>query len=146
MPRHRGEEDGRPGDQGLPATSTGAGRGCPAKLTIAVVDDRPVALVFPASRRVVLDRLRKLLGADEVRLAPREEIVRILDDHPDGAGRPPTAPPGVPLIVDASLLSVWSLCIESYQEEGPVKLPLEDWLTTARPRLGFFTEPARGPH
>lgn len=119
----------------------GAGRGCTARMAFALVDHRAVALIFPASRRVVLDRLRKLLGADEVRLAPCDEVDRILEDRT--AELYPSLPDlrRISLLMDASLLSARSLEIQTCAAEDPVRLTLEDWLATADPGLGFFTEP-----
>lgn len=34
-----------------------------AKVVVVITDGRPVELILPASRRVVLERVRKLLGA-----------------------------------------------------------------------------------
>src|ERR1700694_4970830 len=45
-----------------------------AKVVVAMVDGRPVELILPASRRVRLDRVQRLLGAGEVRLATEKEI------------------------------------------------------------------------
>jgi prolyl-tRNA editing enzyme YbaK/EbsC (Cys-tRNA(Pro) deacylase) len=121
------------------------GRGCTARIVVAVVDDRPVALVFPASRRVVLHRLQNLLGADEVRLAPCDEVERVFGER--GAGTSRTSPDlrGISLIMDASLMSARALEIRSGGREGFVRLTLEDWLAAADPGLGFFTEPDPGP-
>jgi hypothetical protein len=119
------------------------GRGCTARMMVAVVDGRPVGLIFPASRRVVLDRLGKLLGADEVRLAPYDEVDRIFGDRKAAVPLPLPDLPSISLLMDATLLSAGALEIQSYGGEGSVRLTLEDWLATANPGLGFFTEPGR---
>ncbi len=119
---------------------------CMVRVVVAEVDDRPVVLIFPASRRVVFERLRKLLGADEVRLAPGEEVERILGDRQGVQSRPLPELRGVSVLMDASLLSARTLEIQSTDEAGPVRLTLEGWLATANPGLGYFTEPNRGPN
>jgi prolyl-tRNA editing enzyme YbaK/EbsC (Cys-tRNA(Pro) deacylase) len=121
----------------------GAGPGRPARVVVAVVDDRPVALIFPASRSVVVGRLGKLLGADEVRLASCEEVDRILEDGDTEVYQPLSAPRSISLLMDASLLSARELEIQSCGQEGSVRLTLEDWLTLANPGLGYFTVPDR---
>ena len=55
----------------------GLGAGRRARVAIVLADNRPIALIFPASRRLVLDRLRKLLGADDVRLAEPDEVEKL---------------------------------------------------------------------
>jgi hypothetical protein len=117
---------------------------CTARMAVAVVDGRPVALIFPASRRVVLDRLGRMLEADDVRLAGCDEGDRILGDRDAGAARPLPDLSDVSLLMDATLLSARAMEIRSSDGEEPVRLSLEDWLAAANPGLGFFTEPDRG--
>jgi hypothetical protein len=128
----------------LKGRPNGPGLGVTAKVAIALADDRPIALIFPASRRVVPDRLRKLLGADEVCLSPPGEVDRILGD---GETRRSCSLPemrGVSLLIDASLWSARTLEVQTCGQEATVRLTLEDWLSTASPGLGFFTEPDSG--
>ncbi len=51
-----------------------------AKVVIVMADGRPVELVLPATRRVALERLRKLLQADRVCLASEAEMDQIFTD------------------------------------------------------------------
>ena len=112
-----------------------------ARLAIAMADDRPIALVFPAGRRVVLDRLRKLLEADEVRLADRVESEGVFGRGKTGPTPAPPEPGSLALLVDSSLLNARSLEVRSAWRETVSLVDLETWLTTAEPGLGFFTEP-----
>jgi len=45
-----------------------------AKVVCVMADGWPVELVLPASRRVLLDWVRQLLGAKEIRLASEQEM------------------------------------------------------------------------
>src|SRR5262249_10543964 len=56
-----------------------------AKVVVAMADGRPVELILPASRHVLLDRVRRLLGAKDVRLATEPEIERTFTDCEVGA-------------------------------------------------------------
>src|SRR5262245_60268433 len=56
-----------------------------AKVVCVLADGRPVELVLPASRRVLLDQVRQLLGASEVRLASEDELGRHFPDCEVGA-------------------------------------------------------------
>ena len=79
----------------LAATRTvGAGTGCAARLMVAVVNNRPVAPIFPASRCVVPGRLGKLLDSDEVHLASREEVDRLLEVRETGGASALLRPAG----------------------------------------------------
>ena len=47
-----------------------------AKVVVIIADGRPVELILPASRRAELDRVRKLLGANVIRLASEAEMCK----------------------------------------------------------------------
>ena len=145
MPKHQGADCEERNGRTIHGASRNGGGGpiCSARVVIALVDDRAIALIFPATRCVVLDRLGKLLGADEVHLAPCEEVDRIFGDRERDASRPWPDLRSVSVLMDASLLSARALEIESCGTVGPFRLALEDWLATANPVLGFFTEPDR---
>src|SRR5262245_33678754 len=59
-----------------------------AKVVAVLVDGRPYALVVPASRNVVLDRVAQLLGAKDVRLASEDEMERCFPGCECGAVPP----------------------------------------------------------
>ncbi len=119
--------------------TSGTGRG--ARVAIVLADDRPIALIFPTSRRLVLERLRKLLDADEVRLADPDEVEQI--HGRSETGPIPTHPDlrGVSSLVDATLMSARTLHVRCLRQEVVVPLNLEDWLVSAGSGWGFFTEP-----
>src|SRR3954451_25473687 len=56
-----------------------------AKVVCVMADDRPVELVLPASRRVMLDWVRELLGARDLRLATEQEMQECFADCELGA-------------------------------------------------------------
>src|SRR5229473_2846460 len=56
-----------------------------AKVVVVLADGSPVELVLPASRRVLLDRVRELVGAEEVRLATEAELDEYFTDCERGA-------------------------------------------------------------
>lgn len=117
---------------------------CTATMQVAVVDHRPIALLFPSSRRVVLERLGKLLRADDVSLAPCDAVDRIFGGRESGACHPLPDLRDVSVLMDATLLSARTMEIRANGEQDTVRLSLEDWLAAANPGLGFFTEPDRG--
>jgi prolyl-tRNA editing enzyme YbaK/EbsC (Cys-tRNA(Pro) deacylase) len=130
-----GEESGTGSVPGRPVATRAA------TMAFAVADDRPVALIFPAGRRVVPDRLHKLLGADHVRLATGDETARFLGDLAAGAPGAIPAVPGIRPLIDASLLSARALHVQPGGAGACIRLPPEEWLATADPAVGFFSEP-----
>src|SRR5437763_45727 len=67
-----------------------------AKVVIAMADGLPVELILPATRRVCLEKLRKVLGAWDVRLASETEMEDFFPGCEVGAVPPLDHWPGVP--------------------------------------------------
>jgi prolyl-tRNA editing enzyme YbaK/EbsC (Cys-tRNA(Pro) deacylase) len=114
-----------------------------AKVVVALADGRPTALIVPSSRRVVVERVGKLLGADVVRIVPETEIEDAL------AGRRPAGAASAPghnsiaMLMDATLVNAGALVIRAGTADGDIRLTLGDWLQLANPGVGYFTEPDR---
>ena len=114
---------------------------CLAKVVVVLADGRPVELILPASRRVVLERVRRLLGAAEVRLASEAEMDRIFTDCETGAIPPLRHWRDVAVLMDASLSNARELVFQAGTHEDAVRLKFQDWLSLVKPRVEFFTEP-----
>src|SRR5207302_1752890 len=74
-----------------------------AKVVVVMADGRPVEMVLPASRRVLLDRVKDLLGANEARLATEDEMNRYFTDCEPGAIPALRHWQGVDVIMDEAL-------------------------------------------
>jgi Ala-tRNA(Pro) deacylase len=114
---------------------------CLAKVVVAMADGRPVELILPASRRVALDRVRKLLGAEAVHLASEAEMDQIFTDCETGAIPPLRHWKDVTVMMDASMASVQDLVFQAGTHEDAIRLKFEDWLSLVSPRVEFFAEP-----
>jgi Ala-tRNA(Pro) deacylase len=114
------------------------------RVAVALVDVRPVELILPASRRVVLNRVGKLLGADDVRLACEAELGRIFLVCETGALAPLQLWKDVVVLMDASLSSAGNLVIPAGTDEQAIRLDFQDWFSRVNPGVGFFTEPDHG--
>jgi Ala-tRNA(Pro) deacylase len=117
-----------------------------AKVVIAMADARPVELILPASRRVALDRVRTLLGADVVRLASEAEMERIFTDCETGAIPPLRHWKDVTVLMDASMPSAGDLVFQAGTHEDAIRLKYEDWLRLVNPRVESFTESEQASH
>jgi Ala-tRNA(Pro) deacylase len=116
-----------------------------AKVVVVMADGRPVELILPASRRVVLDRVAKLLGADHVRLASEAEMDRIFTDCQTGA-IPPLRPwKDVAVLMDASMSNARDLVFQAGTHEDAIRMRFQDWLALVNPRMESFAEPDHGP-
>jgi Ala-tRNA(Pro) deacylase len=114
---------------------------CLAKVVVAMADDQPVELILPARRRVVLERVRRLVGADTARLASEAEMDRIFTDCETGTIPPLRHWKDVTVMMDASLWSAQDLVFQAGTHEDAIRLKFQDWLTLVGPRVEFFAEP-----
>jgi len=71
-----------------------------AKPVIVNADGRLIMTVLPAHRLLDLDKLKSLLGSEDVRLAREDEFAPVFDDCERGAEPPFGNLYGLPVIVD----------------------------------------------
>jgi len=114
---------------------------CLAKVVVVMADERPVELILPASRRILLGRVRTLVEADEVRLASEAETNRIFTDCETGAIPPLRHWRDVAVLMDASLSNARELVFQAGTHEDAIRLKFQDWLSLVNPRVEFFTQP-----
>jgi Ala-tRNA(Pro) deacylase len=112
-----------------------------AKVVVAIADGRPIELILPASRRVVLDRVQKLIGASAVRLATEAEMDGIFTDCETGAIPPLRHWKDVTVLMDASMSRARDLVFQAGTHEDAIRLNVEDWLALVNPRVEDFTVP-----
>lgn len=112
-----------------------------AKVVVVIADGRPVELIVPASRRIVLDRVRQLLAAREVRMASEAEMDRVFVDCETGAIPPLRHWRDVEVVMDVSMPKDGYMVFQSGTHEDAIRLAIEDWLPLVNPRVGSFTEP-----
>jgi Ala-tRNA(Pro) deacylase len=109
-----------------------------AKVVVAIADGRPVELILPASRRVVLDRVRELLAASAIRLASEAEMDRIFTDCETGAIPPLRHWKDVTVLMDASMSHAKDLVFQAGTHEDAIRLKFEVWLALVSPRVESF--------
>jgi Ala-tRNA(Pro) deacylase len=117
-----------------------------AKVVVVVADGRPVELILPASRRVVLGRVEELLGAVEARLASEAEMERIFTDCETGAIPPLRHWKDVEVIMDASMPGGGDLVFQAGTHEDVIRLKFRDWFELVQPLVGAFSEPEHAAH
>jgi Ala-tRNA(Pro) deacylase len=117
-----------------------------AKVVVAIADGRFVELVLPASRRVVLEQVRAVLGARDVRLAAEEEMDRVFSDCERGAVPPLPHGQDVAVLMDASMKVSGEILFQAGTHEDAVRLRFDDWFALVNPRVDSFTEPAVPAH
>ncbi len=119
-----------------------------AKVVVVLADGRPVELILPASRRVVLGRVQERLGAEDIRLASEDEMDRIFPVCETGAIPPLRHGSDVEVLMDASMPSTGDLVFQAGTHENVIRLKCRDWFGLVKPLVGSFSEPedvAPGP-
>ena len=112
-----------------------------AKVVVAIADGRPIELIVPACRRVLLDRVKQLLGAERVRLASESEMVEQFSDCELGAIPPLRHWPDVDVLMDTSLWVDGDILFQAGTHCDAVQMRFNDWASMVQPRVEFFTEP-----
>jgi Ala-tRNA(Pro) deacylase len=113
-----------------------------AKVVCVMADDRPMELVLPASRRVMLDWVRQLLGAGQVRLASEAEMQQHFGDCELGATPALRHWRGVEVIVDGHLANDGDILILGGTNCDAVRMRFNDWFEMVAPRVELLSEPA----
>ena len=115
-----------------------------AKVVVAMVDGRPVELILPASRRVRLDRVQRLLGAREVRLATEKEMEEYFQDCETGAIPPLRHWQNVEVLMDTAMQVPGDMLFPAGTHRDAVHIRFEDWFRVVQPRVEWFSMPAVG--
>jgi Ala-tRNA(Pro) deacylase len=115
-----------------------------AKVVGVMADGRPVELILPASRRVLLERVREVLGAREARLATEEELTRYFTECEVGAIPALAHWQGVDVLMDESMRVRGDILIQAGTHSDAIRLDFEDWFRMVQPRVGRFTMPEGG--
>lgn len=111
-----------------------------AKVVAIIADGRPIELVVPASRRVVLEDVQRMLGARDVRLASEAEMDRIFGDVETGAIPALRHWKDVEVIMDESMKVDGEIVLHGGTHRDTVRLQFRDWFDMVKPRVGAFTE------
>ena len=112
-----------------------------AKVVVVIADGRPIELVIPASRRVILEKVQQMLGARQVMLASEAEMDRIFNDVETGAIPALRHWEEVEVIMDETMRTDGEIVLMGGTHQDTVQLKFNDWYEMVQPRIGFFTEP-----
>lgn len=107
-----------------------------AKVVIAYADGRPLLLVLPATHRVVLNWLRELTGARELRLGDESDLAALFPDCEIGAE--PPLPRGFQVWMDESMRVPDDILFSAGTHRDAVLMPFGRWFELVKPRVGSF--------
>jgi Ala-tRNA(Pro) deacylase len=112
-----------------------------AKVVAIMADGHPVELILPASRRVRLDAVKRIINADRVRLASEAEIDRYFTDCERGAIPALRHWPRIGLLMDGSLHVDGDIVFPGGTHRDAIRMRFDDWFYLVEPRVEDFTEP-----
>jgi len=111
-----------------------------AKVVCIMVEGQPVELVLPASRRVMLDRVRDLFGTADVRLASEDEMAAHFSDCELGAIPALRHWKGVDVIMDGHLCRDGDIVLLGGTHRDAVRMKFDDWFEMVQPRVELLSE------
>jgi Ala-tRNA(Pro) deacylase len=112
-----------------------------AKTVFVMADDKLIEVVLPASRRVMLDWVKELLGVHQLRLASEDELREAFADCELGAIPALRHWQGVDVIADAHLQTDGDILILGGTHRDAVRMRFEDWFEMVQPRVELLSEP-----
>lgn len=109
-----------------------------AKTVVCFADDEPIQAVVPADLKVNMERLRKLAGAQTVRLAAEDELAKLYPGCEAGA-MPPFGPLyGQRVFVDNALVGEPELVFNAGTYTDAIRMHFEDFADLTKPVVGAF--------
>src|SRR5262249_48942881 len=113
-----------------------------AKVVLMMADGEPVELILPATRRVVPERVREVLGAREVRFATEEGMEEGFAGGEGGAGPPLRGWLDVSMIMDEAMCVPGDILFQAGTHTDAFRVPFAPWFQAVHPRVESFSEPA----
>ena len=111
-----------------------------AKVVIAAAGEKFYMLVVPASYNVRFDRLAKMVGSKECRLATEDEIANLFPDCELGAMPPFGREYGLETFIDNHLAGQPDIIFESGHHDEAIRMKWADYTALEKPRVADFAE------
>ena len=110
-----------------------------AKVVAVMADGKPVSVVLPASRRLLLDVLQETLGAKRLRLATESEIETYFDECEVGAMPPLPHWKNIDLWMDKAMITEGEIVFQGGTHEDVVRVRCSDWIDAVKANVGEFS-------
>jgi Ala-tRNA(Pro) deacylase len=112
-----------------------------AKVVICIADGRPVQAVLPAHYRVDLEALRRLSGAETLRLAREDEIAALYPEFEVGAMPPFGMLHGHPVFVERCFVGEPEMVFNAGTHTDSLCMHYGDFADIVKPVVGSFGIP-----
>jgi len=111
-----------------------------AKTVMVKVDSGMIMVVLPASHRVMLDRLKEAIGADDVGLASEQEFRGEFPDCEVGAMPPFGNLYGLEVVASDSLSQDEEIAFNAGSHTELIKMSYKDFERLVKPKVAAFSE------
>ena len=110
-----------------------------AKTVIVHLDGEAAMAVLPANRKIILQDLREVTGADQVKFVPEDEFKKQFPDCETGAMPPFGNLYGMEVYAAASLADNEQIAFNAGSHTEVIKLAYKDFERLVRPKVVSFT-------
>jgi len=110
------------------------------KSVILVADGKHILCAVPATRRIDLGALKKLVGAKSIRLAEEKEFASDFPDCELGAMPPLGNLYDVQLVAADPIKEDLEIVFNAGNHREIIRMKRADWETVAKPKWGRFTQ------
>ena len=110
-----------------------------AKTVIVQLDGEMAMAVLPANRKIILQDLREVTGADQVKFVPEDQFKKLFVDCETGAMPPFGNLYGMEVFVAASLTENETIAFNAGSHTEVIKLAFKDFERLVRPSVLSFT-------
>lgn len=110
-----------------------------AKTVIVQLDGETAMAVLPANRKIVLQDLREITGAEQVKLVPEEEFKKRFPDCEVGAMPPFGNLYGMEVYAAAALANNADIAFNAGSHTEIIKLAYRDFERLVQPKIVTFT-------
>jgi len=116
-----------------------------AKVVIVKADGRFVMTIVPAPAMLDIEKLREVLGAQDVRLAQEHEMQGLFPDCEVGAEPPFGSLYDMETLADKQLAMQDEIVFQSGSHRETIRMKYADYERLAGPRVAEFAVPAEEP-
>lgn len=113
-----------------------------AKVVVVMAEEEMIFVVLPASQRLDLRAVSKMMHSADCRLATEQEMAERFPDCEVGALPPLPHWEGVTILADKRLTEVdGPIVFQAGTHEDAIEITSTDWTRMAHPTIGRFTTP-----
>ncbi|MBI4404540.1 MAG: YbaK/EbsC family protein [Deltaproteobacteria bacterium] len=113
------------------------------KVVVVITDGKPATLILPATRYVSLEQVKRLLGAQQIRLANEEEMQFYFPECEVGAIPPLPHWKHIDMLMDPSMRVRGEILFQGGTHTDAIEMRFDDWFALVKPRIGEFATPSK---